>query len=82
MTPDTQTAPQKGATVTVDGLEIPRRFASQEALEAYAKELKDDQFGTLCKVLRSRRWTDEEFEKRIKPLRPGHSYFKKAQDAS
>lgn len=65
------------ATQKVEGLgEVPRRFATQDALEAYAKGLNSEQFGILCNVLRDRRWTKEEFEKRVKPLRPDHPYFK------
>lgn len=63
----------------VDGvsIEVPKRFGSQESLASYAGELDDKQFDVLLAVLKDRRWTTEEIDERVKPLRPKHSAFTK-----
>lgn len=49
---------------------IPARFANQKALDAFAANLSDEEFLALCQVLRSRKWTTQEFTDRIQPMRP------------
>jgi len=49
---------------------IPNRFPNQKAVEAFSSTLNDSEFIEFCNILKSRKWTKEEFVTRIQPLRP------------
>lgn len=55
--------------VEYNGFHFPKRISSQDVLDALVPEMKSDEYEAFEALLKERRWTGEELDERVRPLR-------------